>query len=205
MKIIIMGAGNVGIQIARQLIDENKDVVLIDRDSEKIKLAMNTLDCMVIHGEANNPETLLSAGIQDADFFIAVTESDELNMIACGMVSSEFSVPFKIARVRNIDYSYSKISETPFLGIDYVVNPEIETARAIIRSVEHGATSDIMYFQDSSYQMRTIVATGEYSFAGNRMKSPYLVPSFFTNTGDILHCFLYRKILDGHCNNKQYR
>ncbi len=170
MKIIIMGAGNVGIQIARQLIDENKDVVLIDRDSEKVKLAMNTLDCMVIHGEANNPETLLSAGIQDANFFIAVTESDELNMIACGMVSSEFSVPFKIARVRNIDYSYSKISETPFLGIDYVVNPEIETARAIIRSVEHGATSDIMYFQDSSYQMRTIKATGEYSFAGKTVK-----------------------------------
>lgn len=170
MKIIIMGAGNVGVRIARQLIDENKNVVLIDRDAEKVKLAMNSLDCMVIHGEANSRETLLEAGIEDADFFIGVTESDELNMIACGMVSSEFSVPYKIARVRNIDYSQSKISNESFLGIDYVINPEIEAARAIVRSVRHGATSDIMYFQDSSYEMRTIMAAEESYFVGRTVK-----------------------------------
>jgi len=170
MKIVIMGAGNVGVRIARQLIDENKNVVLIERDAEKVKLAMNSLDCMVIHGEANAPETLVEAGIEDADFFIGVTESDELNMIACGMVSSEFSVPYKIARVRNIDYSQLKISNDSFLGIDYVVNPEIEAARAIVRSVRHGATSDIMYFQDSSYEMRTIMAAEESFFVGRTVK-----------------------------------
>jgi trk system potassium uptake protein TrkA len=170
MKIIIVGAGNIGIQIARQLIEENKDVVLIDRDPEKIKFAQNSLDCMVVHGEANARQTLEAAGIGDADFFISVTDSDELNMIACGLVSSEFKVPYKIARVRNIDYSDSRISDKPFLGIDYVINPEIEAARAITRSVEHGATSDIMYFEDSSFQMRTILAAPTSFFAEKTVK-----------------------------------
>ncbi len=170
MKIVIVGAGNIGIQIARQLIEENKDVVLIDRDPEKIKFAQNSLDCMVVNGEANARQTLEGAGIGDADFFISVTDSDELNMIACGLVSSEFKVPYKIARVRNIDYSDSRISDKPFLGIDYVINPEIEAARAITRSVEHGATSDIMYFEDSSYQMRTILAAPTSFFAEKTVK-----------------------------------
>jgi len=207
MKIVIVGAGNVGIQIARQLIEENKDVVLIDRDPEKIKFAQNSLDCMVVHGEANSRQILETAGIADADFFISVTESDELNMIACGLVSSEFTVPYKIARVRNIDYSDSRISDKPFLGIDYVVNPEIEAARAITRSVEHGATSDIMYFEDSSFQMRTLLAGPDSFFSEKTVKevkeslgldfiiavvlrdNDYIIPSGNTviRTGDTLY------------------
>jgi trk system potassium uptake protein len=170
MKIIIAGAGKVGVRIAKQLIEENKDVVLIDRDLERVRAAGNTLDCMVIHGEANNRNDLIDAGIKDADFFVSVTESDELNMIACGIVSNEFSVPNKIARVRNFDYSDSLISGSPFLGIDYIVNPEIEAARSILRSVEHGATSDIMYFEDSSYEMRTMVITESSLFEGKTVK-----------------------------------
>jgi len=170
MKVIIVGAGNVGIQIARQLIEENRDVVIIERDLEKVKGASNTLDCMVVHGQANNRETLVQSGIEEADFFISVTESDEMNMIACGLVSSEFEVPYKIARVRNLDYSNSRISENTFLGIDYIVNPEIEAARAIVRSVEHGATSDIMYFEDSDFEMRTFVVNPDSFFAGKRVE-----------------------------------
>ncbi len=112
----------------------------------------------------------MDAHIEDADFFISVTDLDELNMIACGLVSSEFSAPHTIARVRNIDYSDSKLPERPFLGIDYVVNPEIETARAVIRSVEQGATSDIMYFEDSTFQMRSIIVSENSFFIGKSLK-----------------------------------
>jgi trk system potassium uptake protein len=170
MKVIIVGAGNVGIQIARQLIDENKDVVLIDRDPERAKLATNTLDCMVINGQANNREVLEQAGVEAADFFISVTESDELNIVTCSLVRSEYTQTYTIARVRNVDYSSSKITAQPILGIDYIVDPDTETARAIVRSVEHGATSDIMYFEDSSFQMRTLVASEGSLFTGRSLK-----------------------------------
>ena len=156
MKVVIVGAGTVGFQIAKQLADENKDVVLIEKDPDKARHASNNLDCTVINDEGNNPAVLKSAGIDKADFFISVTDSDEVNMISCGVVSSEFNVPYKIARVRNIDYSHTRISDQPFLGIDYIVNPEIEAARAITRTVEHGAVSDIMLFEQTNVQMRNL-------------------------------------------------
>ncbi len=162
MKKVIVGAGNVGIQLAKKLIDEKHDVVLIDRNIDRTRQATGSLDCLVVYGEGNNRDVLKKAHIEEADFFISVTESDELNMIACGLVASEFRVPYKIARVRNFDYSSSSIAQQPFLGINYVVNPEIEAARAILRSVEHGATSDILNFEGTTFQMRTMVI-GEYS------------------------------------------
>jgi len=162
MKKIIVGAGNVGLQLARKLIEEKHDVVLIERNIDKVRKAGGSLDCMVIHGEVNNRDILKQASINEADFFISVTESDELNMIACGMVASEYKVPYKIARVRNFEYTSSSIAQKPFLGIDYVVNPEVEAARAILRSIEHGAISDIINFEGTTFQMRTMVI-GEYS------------------------------------------
>ncbi|MDP6651837.1 MAG: NAD-binding protein, partial [Gammaproteobacteria bacterium] len=93
MDAVILGAGNVGFQLAKQLIDEKKDIVLIEKDPEKAKHANNLLDCMVINEQGNNIETLKKASISKARYFISVTDSDEINMIACGMVSSEFQVP----------------------------------------------------------------------------------------------------------------
>lgn len=170
MKKIIVGAGNVGLQLAKKLIDEKHDVVIIERNIEKVRQASGTLDCMVVHGEANNRETLKEASINEADFFISVTESDELNMIACGMVASEYEVPFKVARVRNFEYTSSSIAQKPFLGIDYIVNPEVEAARAILRSVEHGATSDIINFEGTSFQMRTMVINEYSRFRDRRLE-----------------------------------
>jgi trk system potassium uptake protein TrkA len=164
MNIIIVGAGSVGLQIARQLIDEKKNVVIIDRDQEKARYAAAHLDCMVVQGEVNNIDVLQKAGIAKADYFICVTGSDEMNMIACGLVSSEFEVPYKIARVRNLDYTNSKITETPFLGIDYIVNPEIEAAKAVLKAIEHGAVSEIMLFEGSGVQMRSITVNDDSPF-----------------------------------------
>ncbi|MCP4137247.1 MAG: Trk system potassium transporter TrkA [bacterium] len=157
MQIVILGAGVVGFQIASHLVAEGKDVVLIDNDPERAKYVSNHLDCIVLNEEGNNIVTLKRAGIAKADFFISVTNSDEVNMIACGLVASEFSAPIKIARVRNLDYSNSKILEKTFLGIDYIVNSEVETSRLIANTVALGATSDVMLFEDSDMQMRNIM------------------------------------------------
>lgn len=170
MKIVIVGAGTVGFQIARQLIYEKKNVVLLERDPRVAKHASNYLDCMVINDEGNNLQVLKKAGIEKADFFIAVTDSDEVNMISCGLISSEMNIPFKIARVRNLDYSTTQISSSPFLGIDHIVNPEIEASKVITRSIEHGAISDILYFEKTRFQMRNVTIPDDSSFVGENLK-----------------------------------
>src|SRR6056297_1505313 len=136
MKVVIVGAGAVGYQLAKQLISEKKDVVLIEKNPDTAHKVQEFLDCMVVAGEGTNHEILRQAGTGTADYFVAATDSDEVNMIACGIVSSEFQVRAKIARVRNFDYHSSRLSEKRFLGIDFVVNPEIEAARAIMRAVD---------------------------------------------------------------------
>jgi trk system potassium uptake protein TrkA len=167
MHIVIAGAGSVGFQIARQLIEEGNDVVLVEKDEDTARQVDNQLDCIVLHGEGTSLEVLRRAQIQKADIFISVTDSDEVNMIACGLVSSEFEVPLKIARIRNIDYSNARLLEKPMLGIDYIANPEFEAARVIIRTVEGGAVSDIMLFEQGSFQMRSFVV-GEDSVFRDR-------------------------------------
>ncbi|MDY6968881.1 MAG: Trk system potassium transporter TrkA [Spirochaetota bacterium] len=164
MKIVIVGAGQVGFQIAEQLINAKKDVVLIEKDFKKAKYASSHLDCTVLQGEGNNIEILNEAGIHKAEFFISVTDSDEINMISCGLVSEECDGPYKIARVRNLDYSRSKIFEDSFLGINYIVNPEVEAAKVIANTVKYGATSDVMLFEKSDIQMRNIYIDGNSFF-----------------------------------------
>lgn len=162
MKVVILGAGTVGYQLAKYLIDINSDVVLIEKDPEKARHASETLDCLVINEEGNNLDTLAKAGTASADFFISVTDSDEVNMISCSIVSSEFNVPWKIARVRNISYADTRVLKKSAFGIDFFVNPEIETVRSIMQSIDDGAVSDLVTFQKSNLQMRSIVATGDY-------------------------------------------
>ncbi len=170
MKIVILGAGVVGSQIASQLVNEGHDVVIIEKDQERAKYVSSHVDCMVINEEGNNHETLRRAGIENADFFLSVVNSDEVNMIACGIVESEFKVPVKIARVRNLDYSKAKIFEKSFLGIDFIVNPEVETSRLIANNVALGATSDVMLFENSDMQIRNYVVDSRSFFKDRQLK-----------------------------------
>lgn len=187
MKVVLVGAGSVGFQIAKQLIDEKKDVVLIEKNPKAAKHASTYLDCMVINDEGNNPEVLNRAGVEKADFFIAVTESDEMNMIACGLVANRFKAPHTIARVKNIDYSNVHNSTSPFLGIDHIVNPEIEAARDILRSIEHGAMSGVLFFEKSSFQMQNITVSSNSPFKGKTLHEIKGITGI-----DFLVCFILR-------------
>lgn len=182
MKAVIAGGGTVGSQLATQLVSEGLDVVLIEQNAERARVLANRLDCLVVTGGCNNLEVLRKASIEEASYFIAVTTSDEINMIACGLVSSEFHVGMKIARVRTFDYSSTAISSKSFLGIDRVVNPELEASREIVRSVDLGAISDVIEFRNSPLQMRSISVVAGSSLAGlslhdasNRFEMPFLV------------------------------
>jgi trk system potassium uptake protein TrkA len=170
-KVVIAGAGTTGFQVARHLIADNKNVVLIERNPETAKYAVNHLDCMVINDSGNRLPALREAGIESADFFISVTDSDELNIVSCGLVASEFGVPCKIARVRNPDYANSNLSGHSLLDVDYFVNPEIEAAEAISKSVEQGATSDVMTFENTDLQMRNFLVDSRTLFARQSIAS----------------------------------
>jgi len=103
LKIIILGAGKVGCQIAKTLTFENHDVTLIEKDDTVRQSAQNSLDVLTILGNGVNVRTLEKAGIKQTDMLIAVTNSDEVNMLAC-MTAKQFDVPQKIARIRNPEY-----------------------------------------------------------------------------------------------------
>lgn len=184
MKIVIVGAGEVGYHIAEQLILEKKDVILIEKNPDQAKHAASKLDCIVIQGEGTSVDILKEAGIKTANIFIAVTSSDEVNMISCLVVASEFNVPTKIARVRNIEYTKTNIFSKSAIGIDFAVNPEIEAARAIINTVEQGATSGVFTFNDTDTQSRDVFIIEDSPLVGSSIKDiSKLIPKDFIIAG----------------------
>jgi trk system potassium uptake protein TrkA len=154
MKIVIIGAGEVGVGIARQMISEAKDVVIIDRDPNMVKYASSNLDCLVLKGEGTSLDVLNEAGVASADIFIAATTSDEVNLIACFIVASEYNIPVKIARVRNSEYTASRAFNTKLAGVDYLVNTDQEAAMEISHTVQQGAGSSITVFENTDAQLR---------------------------------------------------
>lgn len=170
MNIVIVGAGEVGTHIASQLVSEQKDVVIIEKDPESAAKASSMLDCLVITGEGSNVDVLKQAGASKADIFIAATSIDEVNMISCFVAGSTFNTPVKIARVRNVDYMRTGLLKNAAIGIDYLVNPEIEAAFDIVQTVLHGATSGIFAFQGTNAQLRDFLVKEDSVFNGVLVK-----------------------------------
>ncbi|WP_242348827.1 Trk system potassium transporter TrkA [Mucispirillum schaedleri] len=170
MNIVIVGAGEVGTHIASQLVAEQKDVVIIEKDPECAAKASNMLDCLVITGEGSNVDILKQAGAENADIFIAATSVDEVNMISCFVAGSAFNTPVKIARVRNVDYMRGGLLKNSSIGIDYLVNPEIEAAFDIVQTVLHGASSGIFAFQGTNAQLRDFLVKDDSIFNGVLVK-----------------------------------
>jgi len=167
MHIIIVGAGVTGIELARRLIIKKHTVVLIEKNEETARHAANRLDCAVTQASGNDPQVLKDAHIHKADALIAVTDSDELNMIICGVVESIAPQVLKIARVRNENYvmSLNTVQER-MLGIDFLVHPDQEAAQAIMNAVEYGAVSDIVAFENSPYQLICFTIEKDSRFDG---------------------------------------
>lgn len=170
MNVIILGAGKVGYHLARQLIHEHVDVTIIEKDPDQVKKINNQLDCIVIEDKGNNIEILKQAGVEKADCFIGVTNSDEVNIICCGLATSISESIITIARVRNIDYSRNAGKNPTVMGIDYIINPEIEAARVITRSIEHGAMSNVMLFDNTDLQMRNLTLHSGSSLIGQTLQ-----------------------------------
>ena len=139
MKVIVCGAGQVGFNIARHLAMENNDVTVIDQSPDLVRRIGDTLDVNGVVGQASHPNILEQAGAPDADMLIAVTISDEVNMVACQVAHSLFDVPTKIARIREQAYLsplWANLFSREHMPIDVIISPEIEVARAVTRRLQ---------------------------------------------------------------------
>jgi len=149
LKIIIVGAGEVGYNIANRLAAENKHVVVIDRNPDPCRRISEDLDVQVITASGSSPEVLLEAGIKETDILLAVTDSDEINLVACLITNLLSPTTKKLARLRNSDfdaYHDSFKNQTPY--IDTVINPEIEVVNTIRKLMNVPSAQDIGDFLD---------------------------------------------------------
>ena len=156
MKVIVCGAGQVGSNIARQLARENNDVTLIDQSPELVRKIGDELDVRAMVGHASHPDALERAGAYDADMLIAVTYSDEVNMVACQIAHSIFDIPKKIARIRAQQYInplWAHLFSRENLPIDEIISPENEVAQAIERRLKVPGAFDTVSFADGRVQV----------------------------------------------------
>ena len=134
MRVIICGAGQVGYNIAAYLAKEDNDVTIIDSNAHIIAQVNSDLDVNGIVGHASNPDVLNAAGANDADMLVAVTRSDETNMVACQIGHSLFGIPKKIARIREQSYlqpAWSNLFTRAHMPIDVIISPEVIIAKDI--------------------------------------------------------------------------
>ncbi len=172
MRVIIVGAGEVGFQIAKALSFERIDVVVIDRDKGMLKRVMDELDVAVIEGEGGDPASLKDAGADSADMLLAVTNSDETNMIACLLAKAMFNIPRKIARIRNPDYfKNDKLLNKDNLDINPAINPELEVAMAIIRLLEVPIASDVEDFEGGIIKVIGVKILDKSKLTGKALKN----------------------------------
>lgn len=136
MKIVICGDGKVGQTVSQHLLEEGHDVVIIDRNPRVVNHTTNSMDCLCIEGNAASREVLIEAGAKDADLLIAVTNSDEINLLCC-LMAKKIGVKHTIARVRNPEYSKDIQYIQSDLGLSMAVNPEMQAAIEIARSLRY--------------------------------------------------------------------
>lgn len=179
-KIVIVGAGFVGTQLAKALVQEGRDVVLIDRDAAKVREVSNQIDCAVVLSDGNSPAALEDAGIESADALVAVTERDEVNMITCSYVESHYPEVYRIARVRNYDYYKSALSndgERRVYGIDQAIHPNVVVAEAILAAIRNGIVGETIDLEDG-YGIVHLTVEKDSALDGRQLKSLTELPGW---------------------------
>jgi len=152
MRVIIVGAGEVGFQLAKFLSAEDIEVVVVDKSKDPLKKISDDLDIASIEGEGGSPSVLKDAGADEADILLAVTDMDEANMISCLIAKVMFQIPRNVARIRNLEY-FSNDILLKSLGINPAISPEIEAAKAVIRLIEVPFAADVEEYEDGKVKV----------------------------------------------------
>ncbi|NLJ93463.1 MAG: Trk system potassium transporter TrkA [Aeromonadales bacterium] len=160
MKIIILGAGQVGGTLAENLVGENNDITIVDTNSERLRALQDKYDLRVVNGHGAFPNVLREAGAQDADMLVAVTSSDETNMIACQVAYSLFNTPNKIARIRSLEFlaERDRLFNKEALPVDNLIAPEQLVTEYIYRLVQYPGALQVVDFADGKVGLVAIKA-----------------------------------------------
>lgn len=159
MNIIILGAGQVGSTVAESLVSEANDITVVDNDGEKLRLLQDRLDLRTLVGNASHPSILEQAGIADADMLLAVTQSDEVNMVACKLAASLYNTPTKIARIRSADYlAHPEIFSAENFSVDFSICPEQILTDYICKLIEFPEALQVLEFADGKVSLVAVRA-----------------------------------------------
>ncbi|MBL1141755.1 MAG: Trk system potassium transporter TrkA [Proteobacteria bacterium] len=171
MKIIILGAGQVGTSVAANLVNEDNDITLVDNNPAILQLISERYDLRTITGVASHPSVLAQAGAKDADMILAVTNSDEVNMVACQVAYTLFHTPTKIARIREIEYlNNASLFAQEALPVDVLISPEQLVTDYIERLISHPGALQVVDFADGKAQMVALRASRNGVLAGNSLR-----------------------------------
>jgi trk system potassium uptake protein TrkA len=170
MRVVVVGAGKVGFNIAQMLSKEDHDVVIIEKNEERLQIVEDHLDIQTIYGSGSDCGVLEEAGIQQSRLFISVTETDEVNMVACAL-AKQYGVPTTVARIRKPEYVQQREQRISLskMGIDLVINPERMTALEIIKLLEHPEAREIEYFADGRVQMAELKIEEDFPMRGQKL------------------------------------
>ena len=193
MKTIICGAGDVGYSIADKLSKENFEVTVIDDSEEKLIKVSENLDVKTINGIPSLPSVLLDAGAKDCEILIAVTKSDETNMVTCQIGHSLFEIPKKIARIRQQDYlqdQWKNLYNNNNFPIDAIISPEQEVAKSLYRRLISPGTIDMLELSDKKLKLIGLKCEDNFAHAGSTVRElsekfpDYLANIMFIFRGD---------------------
>lgn len=187
MKIVILGAGQVGSTLAENLSTEANDISVIDIRKECLKELQDRLDIQTIQGHAAYPHILRQAGGEDADMIVAVTGDDEVNMVACQTAWTLFRIPSKIGRIRAVEYqTEEKLFNDEAIPIDVLINPEQVVTEHISRLIKHPGALQVLNFADKQVQLVAMKAAHSGHLVGRELHClRQLLPSVDTRVAAI--------------------
>ena len=170
MRAVIIGAGKIGYNIAETLSNEGHDVYVIEKDEERKQIVEENLDVQVMMGNGADSRLLESIDIEGADLLIAVTENDELNMMAC-MLAGQYGVKKTVARVRKPEYDRNnKLASNPALNIDLMINPERVAAAEIAKIISVPEAVDVNYYAKGKITLLELLIESGNSSIGYALK-----------------------------------
>ena len=172
MKIIILGAGQVGGTLTEHLADEQNDVTVVDSSDAALRQLQERLDIRTVKGDASKPTTLSEAGAEDADMLIAVTDSDEVNMLACSIAFTLYRTPTKICRIREVDYlnEDKKLFQSGAIPVDVTISPEHLVTDAIHQLILNPGSLQVLDFASGQIRLVAVRAVEGGPIVGRELQ-----------------------------------
>lgn len=190
MKIVILGAGQVGSTVAAALVHEDNDITIIDIDQRRLKELQDQMDIRCVLGSASYPKVMERAGIEDADLVIAVTNSDEVNMVACQIAYTLYNVPTRVARVRAAEYTdHPELFQREHSPVDVLISPELLLTQYITRLIEYPGALQVMDFADGRAQLVATEAEAGGLLVGQKL---YTLKHHLPENSDARVAAIYR-------------